>query len=186
MKKTAKIYQVKVTLKDIKPPIWRRFQVQSEISMFNFHRVLQNVMGWYDSHLWEFESQGQFMSGGFEDDDGAAHDKFYKKLKLADVLQREKQKIGYTYDMGDGWEHDIVLEKVLEPSAGVKYPLCIAGARACPPEDCGSVPGYYEKLEIIGNPKHPEYKETLEWLGDSYDPEKFDLKEINNALVSTR
>ncbi len=86
------------------------------------------------------------------------------------------------YDFGDAWEHEIILEEILPPEAGLKYPHCAAGARACPPEDCGSTPGYEDLVEAMRDPKHPERDRYLEWLGGLYDPEKFDLAMVNSDL----
>jgi hypothetical protein len=92
----------------------------------------------------------------------------------------------YEYDFGDGWEHGIQLEKIVGPEPGVHYPRCLAGRRACPPEDCGGVWGYAELLEILADPRHPEHAERLEWLGGPIDPEAFDPDEVNNLLKRVR
>jgi len=103
-------------------------------------------------------------------------------IKLSRFIKKEKTEFTYTYDFGDGWEHDIVIEKILPPEKGKKYPICIDGKRACPPEDCGGPWGYRDLLKVIANPKHKEYKNMMEWLGGSFDPEQFDAEETSQAL----
>ena len=106
----------------------------------------------------------------------------YSELKLSDLLKKENDKISYEYDFGDGWLHDIVLEKILDPDPGVFYPQCVAGKRNCPPEDCGGPYGYSNFLKIIFNPRDKEYKEMIEWAGGKFDPESFDKEAINDLL----
>lgn len=186
--KTSRIYQFKITLKGIRPPIWRRFQVKSGITFYELHKIIQVVMGWHDYHLYCFtfgrgwdelriEEPDEF--GGFTIE-GQNFDS--RKTRVDSVFTSEKEKCLYTYDFGDDWEHELLLEKILEPEEGVRYPVCIKGRRACPPEDCGGIYGYYEFIEIINNPRHLDYKMTMEWLGGSFDPEEFDLEEVNEAL----
>jgi hypothetical protein len=101
------------------------------------------------------------------------------KVKLKDVFQRLKARLVYEYDFGDGWLHDVVLERVTDSDPKGKYPWVLAGKGACPPEDCGGIPGYYELLETLRNPRHPNREETLEWLGEPFDPREFDPNERN-------
>ena len=106
-----------------------------------------------------------------------------KSVKLNALLKKEKQKIRYIYDFGDDWQHVIELEKILSTDTASSTPKCITGRRACPPEDCGGIDGYYEILDIINDPDHPEREETLEWLGEEdFDPAFFDVNEINSRL----
>ena len=105
-----------------------------------------------------------------------------RKHRLKDVVSRQTSRFTYEYDFGDGWQHEILVENILSPQAGVQYPVCLAGARACPPEDVGGMDGYENLLEAIHNPNHPQHEEHLEWIGDSFDPEAFDLDEINRKL----
>ena len=106
----------------------------------------------------------------------------YKKMKISDLLKKEKEKIVYEFDFGDGWEHDVLLEKILPGDEKFKFPICLAGKMACPPEDCGGVWGYADLLEILKNPKHEEYDSYMEWLGGEFDPEYFDKDEVNKML----
>jgi hypothetical protein len=174
------IYQIKVTLELIRPPVWRRLLVPSTVSLAHLHEILQIAMGWLDCHLHMFEGRGQTY--GVPDPESAANVRNEARVRLDQVLLEPKDAMFYEYDFGDGWRHKVVLEKVLEPSSGTRYPRCIAGARACPPEDCGGPWGYANLLEIIANPSHPEHEEMREWVGDYFDPAHFDLDEINEVL----
>ena len=185
VKKQPSIYQLKVTLEDIKPPIWRRILVPSNINLGQFHLVLQIVMGWTNSHLHQFSS-GRNLYGMADDDMGldfGLEMEDETQYQLSDLLTKEKSWLRYEYDFGDGWSHKIVLEKKLAYDPNIKLPSCVKGKRACPPEDCGGVWGYQELLEVIQDPEHPEYEEMLEWLGDELDPEEFNLEETNSILA---
>jgi len=175
------IYQFKVTLKDSKPPIWRRIQVPANITLHRLHLILQVVMGWGNYHLYGFRIKGQDF--GEPDPDGDEFDLVNShRTKLNKVSTKEKTQFMYDYDFGDNWEHIIVLEKILPVDSDMRYPICIKGKRACPPEDCGGIWGYYDLLEIMKKPKHKEYKEMMEWVGGPFDPEEFDINEINSML----
>jgi hypothetical protein len=153
------------------------------VTLLKLHRILQEVMGWYDSHLHQFLIGGDYYATRSLEWDGFGPPVISERsTRLEDVISGQKMKFRYEYDFGDGWEHEILVEKVLPPEDGVRYPVCIAGARACPPEDCGGPPGYANLLEIIMDPKHGEYESTLEWLGGDFDPEAFDLKKTNKYL----
>lgn len=178
------VYQFKVTLKGIRPPIWRRFQVTNNITLYKLHLVLQRVMGWDNYHLYQFFIQG--ISYGDPDPDYGLTDVNARKVRLWQVLTEPKMKFVYQYDFGDDWRHEVVLEKTLPPVEGAQYPVCLAGARACPPEDCGGTWGYQELLQTISDPEHEEYEETMEWLGGEFDPEAFDLERINWELKRLR
>jgi len=106
----------------------------------------------------------------------------YKKMKISDLLKKEKEKIVYGYDFGDNWEHDIILEKILPIDNNIKYPICLTGKRNCPPEDCGGVWGYSDMLEVLKDPNHEEYESYIAWLGGKFDPEFFDKNKINKLL----
>ena len=175
-----RIYQLKVTLAGLRPPVWRRLLVSSSESLGGLHDILQVAMGWTDSHLHQFEAKGQLYGKPSRESFLPLKDE--ARVNLGQVLVREKESILYEYDLGDSWTHQIVLEKVLAPSPNAKAPQCIGGARACPPEDCGGVYGYAELLETLKDPSHPEHEEMLEWIGEDYDPEFFDLEAINKHL----
>ncbi|HEX2974029.1 MAG TPA: plasmid pRiA4b ORF-3 family protein [Tepidisphaeraceae bacterium] len=192
-RRAAKLYQLKVTLADSKPPIWRRIVVAGNTRLDELHVVLQIVMGWTDSHLHRFIigsglpkrggldallRGGQYYSDpefGLEE---AANE---TKVRLDEVVGEEKFKFLYEYDMGDSWMHEILVEKisVMEPDTAV--PRCLEGKLAGPPEDIGGIGGYYEMLEALADPKHEQHEDMKEWIGE-YDPEHFDLAEVNAEL----
>jgi hypothetical protein len=182
----TEIYQLKITLRGSKPPIWRRVQVRSDINLATLHRIIQEAMGWTDSHLHQFRVGETYYGVPDQDDFGFSETEDEKTAKLNQLLSRPKAKFIYEYDFGDSWEHEVLLEKILPPDPAVHYPVCIAGKRACPPEDCGGVWGYENFLEAIQNPDHPEHEEFVEWIGGSFDPEAFDIADVNRALRRIR
>ena len=109
-----------------------------------------------------------------------------RKARLCDLAPAVKSKFIYEYDFGDGWEHVIQVAKIGRPADGVDYPVCLKGQLACPPEDCGGIWGYYEMLEALKDPKHEQHDELLEWIGGQFDPERFDLEEVNAELEDLR
>lgn len=185
---TVPIYQIKVTLKNSKPSVWRRIQVRSDATLGELHAIIQTAMGWSNSHLHHFivgkrpnlrfigapdpyEGDLDLMDGDNEDE-----------VMVRQVLAGAKTKMTYEYDFGDSWEHEVVLEKVLEAEAGASYPRCVAGENACPPEDVGGVWGYVDFLQAINNPDHKQHNFYLEWVGGEFDPEEFDLDAVNKLL----
>jgi hypothetical protein len=183
-KKFSQVYQFKITLEDIKPPIWRRIQVPETYSFWDLHVAIQDAFGWLDYHLHQFEmvnpSTGMKVEIGIPDEEFDWDREILPgwKQKISNYFSTENKSADYTYDFGDNWEHKIKLEKILPRDKTVNYPICIAGRRACPPEDCGSIPGYEHLLEIIEDPHHEEHEEMMEWLGGGFDPEHFDAKEV--------
>lgn len=176
------IHQLKVTLKGSKPPIWRRIQVRSDISLHKLHQILQVAMGWTDSHLHQFIVDETHY--GEPDPDYWIELKSERRAKLSQVAPYPGSRFIYEYDFGDGWEHGILVEKVLPAEEGVRYPRCLKGRRACPPEDCGGIWGYADLLDIIRDPNHEEYESMWQWLGGSFDPAAFDLDGVNLELAS--
>jgi hypothetical protein len=174
------IYQVKVTLKDSKPPIWRRVQVTGDTTLLTFHKILQTVMGWTDSYLHLFIIGRIFY--GKPDPEYHFEVKDEKDFTLGQILTNGKSRIIYEYDFEDCWQHDIVIEDRLSPRRGSQYPLCLGGKRACPPEDCGGIWEYTDILEAVEDPRHPEYYNMLKWVENGFDPESFNLEEINRKL----
>ena len=173
------VYQLKVTLAGSNPEIWRRIVVNPGIWLVSFHRILQTTMGWTNSHLHLFhDGTSEYVPREFETEDTLDS----RGVKLKQILNSENPSILYEYDFGDGWAHKIELEKVTDEGDNGKVPRCIEGERACPPEDCGGLPGYDEVRKIISNPAHAEYEETLQWLGGNFDPEQFSLDEVNELL----
>ncbi|MGI9950781.1 plasmid pRiA4b ORF-3 family protein [Moorellaceae bacterium AZ2] len=180
------IYQLKITLKGIKPPIWRRVQVPGNVTLYKLHKIIQVVMDWGDYHLYEFRIGDTYYGIPDPDFEELHRVKSARSVKLNQVVPSEGFKFLYVYDFGDNWQHEIVVEKILPPVEGMKYPICLDGRRASPPEDCGGIGGYYEMLRILRDPEHEEYEETLQWLGGSFDPEAFDLEIINEVLRRLR
>ena len=177
-------FQIKVTLQHTKPPIWRRILVAPEISLDRLHRVLQIVMGWDDEHLYEFDTPGGRFSDSRVIDSAFDMDEpeNSKKATLKSVLHMPKSHIRYEYDFGDGWDHQILLEKVVELDDPV-LAVCLGGARACPPEDCGGPWGYANLLEVLKDPKHPEHESMAEWIGSGFNSDAFDIEAINRRLA---
>ncbi|PSF14308.1 plasmid pRiA4b ORF-3 family protein [Marinobacter fuscus] len=179
------VYQVKITLSGIKPPVWRRVLVSADTTLQDLHRIIQVAMGWRASHLHLFQVMDGTLIGDLaEDEDGMLGFLDESAVSLSGVLVREGQSIRYEYDFGDSWEHQITLEKIL-PASGQSAPLphCTKAVRQCPPEDVGGVPGYFEFLEAMHNPAHPEHEDAREWWGGVFDPEFVDLEEINHLLA---
>ncbi len=189
------VFQLKIVLQDSKPPIWRRVLLPAASPLSFLHSVIQLAMGWDNQHMYQFvvgthleglryfgdtvlmdvdwwlQAQGLFV------DDGRA--------RLDHLLVSEKNWLRYVYDMGDSWHHRITLEKVLvEPLKQARIPRCVGGRRACPPEDCGGMPGYERALQIQADPSHPEHGETIEWLEGPIDPTLFDCQSANEALLA--
>ena len=182
----TKVFQMKVSLEDSKPPVWRRILVGDNLTLEKFHYLLQVVMGWTNSHLHMFLMGEQIFGDPEDDETGELGTKNERKYKLSQFHFDEGDKFVYEYDFGDSWRHKIVVEKVLPFSADLKIPACIKGKRACPPEDVGGVWGYDTFLEAIADPNHEEHDRYLEWVGDDFDPEEFNLNEINAALKALK
>lgn len=177
------VYQLKVVLKEVSPAVWRRFQVRSQVRMDRLHLFIQACMGWTNSHLHEFRINGQRyrhleqMYEGLDDPD--MHDEEEHRLNK---LANEGDVFEYLYDFGDCWEHEIHVEKSIDPEDGIIYPRCLDGEQACPPEDCGGPWGYADLLRILDDPGHEEYSDYREWAGLDFDPEGFNLDMVNESL----
>lgn len=175
--RSQQAFQIKVTLRDTRPPIWRRLQVPADILLPKLHEVLQAAMGWHDCHLHLFRvgSDSYAPPGDWEpvgeDSRGVA---------LVDLAAKKGARLVYEYDFGDGWTHDIVVESVLDQKCEVLR--CTAGRRRCPPEDCGGPWGYAEFLEAIADRSHERHEELSEWCGGPFDPAEFDVADVNAAL----
>jgi hypothetical protein len=179
-----RVVQLKITLQGVDPPIWRRVQIPATLSLAELHEVIQAAMGWEDCHLHQFLVGRVYYSGpaldGFDvgwDDDMEDE----RKVALGDLVTRKGQRFLYEYDMGDGWGHQVLAEKLLDAEEGINYPVCTGGKRACPPEDCGGVWGYEHLLEALADPDHPDHADMLEWAGE-IDPAAFDLDPDNERL----
>jgi hypothetical protein len=173
------VYQLKVTIVDTKPPVWRRVVVPAELTLAGLHDVFQAAFGWWDQHLHEFEIGG--VRYGLDDGEGWAPPKDERRTRLAEVAVAGSSFL-YVYDFGDDWRHKVVVEKVFPAEPGVRYPLCTAGRRAGPPEDCGGPWGYRDFLIAIADPAHEEHESMLEWVGGRFDPEAFEPAEFEHRL----
>jgi len=180
------VYQFKISLQEISPPVWRRIQVPSRYSFWDLHVAIQDSMGWLDYHLHAFRIKKPHKSRvshiGIPDDEFDDIQELPGWTEyIADYFQVPGKTAEYEYDFGDGWIHDILFEGMLLKEKNVKYPLCLAGERACPPEDCGGVWGYAELLEILNDPSHEEHESMKLWLSGlyvNYDPEHFDCRSV--------
>ncbi|MGA7978746.1 MAG: plasmid pRiA4b ORF-3 family protein [Chromatiaceae bacterium] len=175
-------YQLKITLKGAKPPIWRRFLIESSVTLAKLHDAIQIVMGWTNAHLHQFIADGEYF-GVPDPDFGLDEVLDEKKYKLNQLLMDEKDSISYEYDFGDSWTHKITLEKILPFDAKAQLPFCVKGKGACPPEDVGGIWGYYNFLEALNDPEHSEHEDYLEWMGGGFDPAAFDIEEVNKLLA---
>jgi hypothetical protein len=174
------IYQIKVTLDGSSPPIWRRLLVPSKVTLGDLHYIIQIAMGWTDSHLHQFLVGEKTYGVPHPDMDWTLDE---DRVKLAQVAPGEKSKFHYEYDFGDSWSHTILVEKTLPPEPGKPYPICIKGKGNCPPEDCGGIWGYADFVDAMADPNHPEHEDLKEWYGGDFDPDAFDLDEVNRSLV---
>jgi hypothetical protein len=176
------VHRLKITLRGSQPPIWRRLEVPSDSTLEQLHHIIQTAFGWEGYHMWVFQTP----AGDYGLADHELGHRNAASQRLGKAASRPGARLGYTYDFGDDWEHDILIEAVIDAVPGAAYPHCLAGRRACPPEDCGGIWGYQELLEILADPGHDEHAERLEWLGlDSagqFDPATFDIAEVNSAL----
>ncbi len=178
------IYRFKISLRNTKPPIWRRIETH-DVTIEQLHGLIQTAMGWANSHMHEFDVGGSrylhpmFLQDEFEDNGAES----YANLTIKDWIAQygETLRMKYMYDFGDGWQHDVVLEGGFPAEPGTDYPRCIAGKLACPPEDVGGVVGYYDFVAAITNPKHEQHKELLEWSGP-HDPNSFDPAKATEAM----
>jgi len=176
------VYQIKVTLIGSKPPIWRRILVANTTTLSGVHTILQTVMGWTDSHLHMFKINEQIYDDLEDDEYGDLGTKNEARFKLNQVVVPEGAKFRYEYDFGDSWKHELIVEKILPAEKGVRYPVCIGGKNACPPEDMGGIRGYSYFLEAIANSNHPEHDSYLEWIGGKFDSKHFNLDDVNDNL----
>lgn len=176
----AVAYQLKITLAGSKPAIWRRVVVP-DCTLGELHATIQAAMGWTNSHLHMFEYRDDRFSDPRFELEAAEYDE--SQVYLSQLVDDGCKKLRYEYDFGDDWMHTIQIEKSLDLKPEEKLPKCIKGAGACPPEDCGGVWGYQEFLEAIRDPKHKQHEEMVEWAGEDFDPNHFDLEVTNKVLT---
>ncbi|WP_447006511.1 plasmid pRiA4b ORF-3 family protein [Saccharothrix isguenensis] len=176
------VHRLKVSLHGAKPPIWRRLEVPSTMPLVRLHRTVQESFEWEDYHLWVFETPvGRYGIPDPELEHGDA-----ASVRLADVAKSPMDRIGYLYDFGDGWKHDLLVEDIVTAEPGTAYPRCLTGRRAGPPEDSGGIWGYAHLFEVLADPAHPEHEELKEWLElddtADFDPAAFDPADVDLLL----
>lgn len=176
--------QIKISLDDSNPLIWREVLVPKDISFYKLHQVIQITMGWTNSHLFEFNIEGYRIGEIYEQLEDLDDDKIIngKETKLIDLVNEPGEFFKYWYDFGDSWMHTVRIEKYVSLAKPHQLPYCIGGALKCPPEDCGGIGGFYNFLAILSDKKHMEYKETKEWFGSKFNPTEFDLVKVNKKL----
>lgn len=183
MAASESILQLKISLVGVsKPPVWRRVLVPTTMRLDRLHDVIQAAMGWTDTHLHAFEAGG--VDYGPPDPELDHVDE--RRTAIGDVLSEPRGRMRYVYDFGDYWQHDVVVEKVLEAERGARYPICVTGKGRRPPEDCGGVWGYADLRGTLADPAHEEHADMLDWLGldsaEDFDPHAFDIDEVNATL----
>ncbi|MEP7186647.1 MAG: DUF6429 family protein [Rhodanobacter sp.] len=192
-KPSATVHQFKIVLDGIKPPVWRRIQLPSETTFWDLHCAINDAMGWEDAHLHEFQigskRNGERIGIPMEDDMSVSEDpgRADWDVPLTDHFAKPGASCKYLYDFGDGWSHTVKLEATLPREPKAKYPRCLDGARACPPEDCGGPPCYERLCAAIAAPDQTDQdaEDLLDWFGD-YDPETFDLAEVKFHSAARR
>lgn len=165
---SEQIVRLKIVLDDTDPPVWRVVELAETTGMKALHRVIQAAMGWEDSHLHAFNHGRQAIP---------------ERVRLDELIGRGIKRLGYLYDMGDSWEHTLHLQKRIAADPQQSYPRLVDGAGRCPPEDCGGIPGFYNMLDALADPKHPEHDDIAEWLGGSFDPADMDAAAIRQRLA---
>ena len=180
MTSRTRIVEIDIVLRGVRPPVRRTVQVPGGMTLSDLHDVVQVAMGWTDSHLHEFDVGG--LRYGVPDPDWPDGDLRDDAKAVLSRLVGEGERLDYVYDFGDGWEHRLTVTAVLRPEPGVRYPRCIRGRRACPPEDVGGPGGYEEFCAVMADPAHPDHAERAEWHGGAFDPARFDLAETDAEL----
>jgi Plasmid pRiA4b ORF-3-like protein len=184
------VLRLKVVLADTEPPIWRRIEVPADLTLKELHAVIQAAMGWENAHLYQFQVGRETIAGpgmgggGFLGPRPASAG----QVRLDDLAAHGVKRFTYLYDMGDSWEHQIKIEKMLPSDLLAAYPRLIDGALRCPPEDCGGIPGFYAFLDAINDPKHPDHADRIDWYGGRFDPGNLDIEPIQKHLarIATR
>ena len=180
----AEIIQLRISLIDSNPLIWRQVLISKSTTFFKLHQIIQIAMGWKSSHLFEFNLEGYRIGIIDEQEPGYGNSKVIdaKKSTLKDLISHEGETFKYLYDFGDNWQHVVEVEKFIDKEPDSSYPVCIYGALNCPPEDCGGIHSFYNLMKILGNKKHPDYIETVHWIGKNYNPGVFDKDKVNRGL----
>lgn len=182
---SMRVFQLKVTLLNIKPPVWRRVLVDARSTLDQVHEVIQAAFGWWNYHLHEFEIDGKRYGDPDPDDDVGPPTVDERRVRL-DTVVTAGSTFGYLYDFGDGWSHRVTVEQILPAEAGTPVPACIGGRRACPPEDCGGPWEYQHLLEALADPLHRDHQHLADWIGAPFDPEAFDPADFDDRLRAGR
>lgn len=169
--------QLRIELLDVEPTVWRRILVPEDLTMADLAEILLAAMGWDNSHLHLFRVGDEEY--GMADEDAPEEEIDEAEVMVTHALGGH-ERFAFDYDFGDGWEHDIVVEK--RSPSGVEFAVCLDGQNACPPDDVGGPGGYEDFLAALANPAHEEHSEYLEWIGGSFDPARFELDVINSEL----
>jgi hypothetical protein len=182
------LLQVKITIADIEPAIWRRLLLPKELNFAQLHEIIQAAFSWTDSHLHQFNVGGLVVGAPEFDEDGLNDHQIFEAseifLRDLDLYHLPDPTILYECDFGDSWRHWIAFETSVERVAGQKYPLIVGGARAGPPEDCGGPHGYDDFLEAWRDPDHEENRAMRRWAPRGFDPEAFDRDKTQKAVLS--
>lgn len=182
------VHQLKVTLRGVRPPVWRRIAVDSDTPLSELAELLEAAMGWFGGHLHSFDAGDTTYE--LPDPDGdlgwGRPTVDERTVTLGELLAEPKAKLRWDYDFGDGWQHDVVVEAIKPKEPGVVYPICVTGRRACPPEDCGGTWGYANLLAALADPGHEDHDDLTEWTPPGFDPEAFDPAEATEALRTPR
>ena len=181
------IIQLKITIENSKPAIWRRVRVEKQTTFFELHHIIQITFGWQNYHVYEFfidnhklGAPDDYLKNVPSTDEGVID---ARDIALDSLIVQPRETFKYEYDFGDSWMHRIVVERFLPKEEFIEYPYCMSGKYSSPPEDCGGISGYYDMLKILKDKKHPDYKETLKWVGKKFDPLYFDKEGVNKKLL---
>jgi len=175
------LYQLKIRLEHSEPPVWRTLQVLGQTTLEDLHDMFQVVMGWKNENPFQFIIDEHYYA---DSDLGTGQNRIdASQVTLGSLIKRGKSTFVYEYDLSDGWEHEVEVEKIRPVSQEESFhlPLCLAGENACPPEDCGGIFGYYELLSLLKDPEHPAYQEMIDTYGE-IRPRDFDLEAVNRSL----
>jgi hypothetical protein len=180
------VHRLKVTLRQVMPPVWRRIEVSSNMKLSELADVLEAAMGWFGGHLHAFETGGVFYELPDGESFGFSRRRDERKFRLGEALPAVKSRMRWDYDFGDGWEHDIVVESIDARRSDATYPVCLAGKRACQPDDCGGPWGYTNLLAALGDSTHDEHEELTEWVPPGFDAAAFDVAGATELMRSAR
>lgn len=180
----VRVYRLRLELQYLRPAIWREIEVLSSMTLQALHDTIQIVMGWEDCHLWAIEA-GERRFEPPHDDAGAFGEKAEdpRAISVGEALPDSKSHLLYNYDFGDDWLVTLTVAAIAAPASGVRFPRCVAGERSGPLEDSGGPPGYERLLTARKKPRSREAKELLEWVGEDWDPERFDIDAVNKELA---